>query len=284
MKQDTQISYANQPIYLGIDVHKKQWTVTISTVHRVRRPVMFYAPFAKGIRKYLDNHFPGGIYYAAYEAGFSGFWPKHELEREGIRTIVVHTTDIPKTEKSRTQKTDKGDSRLICRSLRSKELTGIYIPSQQNIQDRCLVRERWNIAKRYRQIKNEIKSQLLFEGIAILDEPGRKHWTKRFLKWLKQTQEEHNNQALALKIERLEALRQLQLEAIRNIRTLARSERYKELVYRLMSVPGVAMLTAMQLITEIMDMNRFASSIESVNTILSQGRTRFGISHIVGNI
>ena len=265
MRQDKQITYSGQPIYVGIDVHKRQWTVSISTAHLLRRPITIMAPFAENLRNHLDKHYPEGNYYAGYEAGFNGFWPQRQLDQQGIKTIVVHPPDIPSSEKTRLQKTDKKDSRVISRSLRSGELTGIYIPSEQMIKDRNVVRERWNIAKSQRRIKHQIKSQLLFLGIPIPEQAGKKHWTRRFIKWLEQVRDEYNDQALGLKMERLEMLRKLQLDATRQLRKMSRSEHYAELYGLLNSVPGVSLLTSMQLITEIVDMHRFPR-LEELNS------------------
>jgi transposase len=257
MKQGKEINYSGQPIYLGIDIHKNQWTVTISTAHLVKPPITITPPFAQKLRSYLDKHYPQGNYYAAYEAGFNGFWPQRRLEGEGINTLVVHPPDIPSSEKTRLQKTDKKDSRVISRSLRSGELTGIYVPSEQMIKDRNVVRERWNIAKSQRRIKHQNKSQLLFLGIPIPEQAGKKHWARKFIGWLEQGRDAYDDEALGLKIERLEMLRKLQLVGTRHLRKMARSEPYAELYGLLNSVPGVSLLTAMQLITEIMDIHRF---------------------------
>ena len=257
MRQGKEINYSGQPIYVGIDVHKLQWTVVVSTANVVSPPVTITAPFANNLKRYLEKHYPMGQYNAAYEAGFNGYWPLRELIGQGIETMIVHPPDIPSSEKTRLQKTDKKDSGVISRSLRSGELSGIYIPSEQMIQDRNVVRERWNVAKCQRRIKHQIKSQLMFLGIDIPEQPGKKHWTRRFMGWLEQVSEEHNDSALGLKIERLEMLRKLQLKTTRQLREMSRSEHYAELYDLLKSVPGVSLLTGMQLITEIMDMKRF---------------------------
>jgi hypothetical protein len=55
---------------------------------------------------------------------------------------VVNPADIPTTDKERKQKEDKRDSRKIARSLENGELQGIYIPSEEDIEDRALLRFR----------------------------------------------------------------------------------------------------------------------------------------------
>jgi len=58
---------------------------------------------------------------------------------------------------------------------------------------------------------------------------------------------------LQLLIEQHLGLRQLQLSATRVLRKLSKEQRHKELAKLLNSVPGVALLTLMLLITEIID-------------------------------
>ncbi len=94
----------------------------------VLNSVSIERPFVKNVWAYLSKNFPGGTYYVAYQAGFSGFWAQRKLTEKGMKTIVVHPADIPTTDKERDQKNDQRDSRKIASSLRSGELRGIYIP------------------------------------------------------------------------------------------------------------------------------------------------------------
>jgi len=103
------ISFQGQNIYVGIDVHLKSWKVTIMLDHS------FYKTFSQDpepsiLSDYLHRNFPGGNYCSAYEAGFCGFSVHRELEKYGIKNIVVNPADIPTTDKERKQKEDKRDS------------------------------------------------------------------------------------------------------------------------------------------------------------------------------
>ncbi|HEX9650494.1 MAG TPA: transposase, partial [Cyclobacteriaceae bacterium] len=102
-------------------------------------------PDAGVLVKYLNKNFPGANYYAAYEAGYSGFWLQENLQAQGINCIVVHAADVPTKDKERKQKRDPLDSQKIARSLKSGELEAIYIPSKDCQQDRSLLRARHQI-------------------------------------------------------------------------------------------------------------------------------------------
>jgi len=63
------ISFKEQNIYIGIDVHFKNWVVTIMVEETVYK-TFSQNPGAKDLKKYLDNNFPQGNYYSVYEAGY----------------------------------------------------------------------------------------------------------------------------------------------------------------------------------------------------------------------
>jgi transposase len=209
---------------------------------------------------YLRRNFPGAKYYSAYEAGFSGFWAHRDLEKLQVKSIVVNPADIPTTQKEKTQKTDKRDSRKIARSLRAGELEAIYVPGEKAQADRTLVRTRTSIRKDLAREKNRVKSLLNFYGI---QEPERfkesRSWSKNYMQWLLEIPFEHPSAKYALQIilKGVEALRKLLLEITRLIRTLSRSEAYEENMRLLLGVPGVGLLTGMTLLTEIEEINRF---------------------------
>ena len=255
--KDRKLDFTDQDIFCGIDVHKKSWKITVSTLHTVGSTVTIERPFVENVKAYLQRKFPGGRYHAAYEAGFSGFWAQRKLAEAGMDTIVVHPADIPTTDKQRDQKNDKRDSRKIAISLRSGELRGIYVPDEQSVKDRSVIRERMSVANSERRVKNQIKSYLMFSGIDIPEDLEKRHWSARFINWLKQIKIEQSDVTLDLMLQRLEKMRQLRLSALKELRVLSQNDRHKNLYELLLSVPGVGLLTAMTLMGEIIDMRRF---------------------------
>src|SRR5690606_5559554 len=134
-----QKTFEGQSIYVGIDVHKKSWKVSIMTKD-LDYKTFSAVPKADKLNSYLREHFPGADYYTAYEAGFSGFWLHRELTKLGIKSVVVNPADIPTTDKERRQKEDQRDSRKIAQTLRSGQLKSIYVLSEKAQQDRTLLR------------------------------------------------------------------------------------------------------------------------------------------------
>jgi transposase len=210
---------------------------------------------------YLSKHFPKGTYYSVYEAGFSGFWIHNQLQSFGINNIVVNPADIPTTDKEKKLKTDKIDSHKLARQLRSGLLEPIYIHHDDTLQDRSLVRYRKTIVKDLTRNKNRIKSLLNFFGLQVPEGFYRdqKYWSNRYIDWLAELMftRESANESIALLVQQVRLLRSNLLTVNKQIRKLAHSEYYQKRVELLMSIPGIGLITAMIILTEIDDILRF---------------------------
>ena len=257
-----QLDFTGQNIYLGIDTHKKSFKITIEG------ELMVYKTFSQPsdvdlLVSYLHKNYPGANYFAAYEAGFSGFWIRRELQASGINCIVVNPCDVPTTDKEKKQKRDRIDSRKLARFLKHGVLEAIHIPDEETQQDRSLIRTRKRLVGNKTRCRNRIKSLMDFYGVKIPEkfQNSGTHWSKRFMGWLNEVKLGHKSgeQSLRLLIREAEYLRELLLDAERSIRILSKSDRYKENVDLLLSVPGIGRLTAMHLLTEIGDIRRFKS-------------------------
>ncbi len=79
------------------------------------------------------------------------------------------------------------------------------------------------------------------------------------ISWLEnlEFQGESGKQALQALLDELKHLRQSIAQLTRQIRTLAQQEPYRTRVQYLKSIPGISTFTAMILLTEIVDINRF---------------------------
>ncbi|MCW3789270.1 IS110 family transposase [Plebeiibacterium sediminum] len=179
--------FEGQSFYIGIDVHKKSWKVTILG-EEYEHKSFSQDPEVKHLVSYLHNNFPGGNYHAVYEAGFSGFELSRKLNNSGVKCLVVHPADIPTSKKEKVQKTDKADSRKLARCLRSNAIDGINIPVRNLESDRALVRQRFRIVKEVGRIKNRVKSLLFQFSIEIPDaysEMQTRSWSRNYLNWLK---------------------------------------------------------------------------------------------------
>src|SRR4030095_8232167 len=100
MKQVTKLNFKGQQIFIGIDVHLKNWKVSIF-MDDIELETKSFPPSAKILGSYLRRMFPSGDYLSVYEAGYSGYWVHEELEREGIKNIIVNPADVPTKDKEK---------------------------------------------------------------------------------------------------------------------------------------------------------------------------------------
>lgn len=249
-------AFQDQKIFIGIDVHKKSWAVSIIGEHNSFK-TFTQPPSPSKLYKYLSKNFPGARYYAVYEAGFCGFTPCKELNKLGVKCIVVNPAGVPTKDKEKRQKTDSADSRKLLRSLRATELEPIYIPSDDLLKARSLLRYRNKLVGDQTRCKNRIKSFMFFNGIPIPEVYDNSIWSNQFINWLKSLTKEHPT--LHLLIEQLTMTKAIVKQVNKSIMLLSKTDAYKSKVELLKSIPGIGALTAISLILEIGDINRFSS-------------------------
>jgi len=257
----TKESFKGQNFYVGIDMHKKNWNVTIMGSHYEHK-TFSQNPDSELLTAYLHRNFPGGDFHAVYEAGFNGFTNCRKLREQGVNCIVIHPADVPTTQKEKEQKTDKADSRKLARSLRSQEFEAIDIPDAELEADRALVRQRFRQVKDVARTKNRLKSLLFQFGIEIPERftgPQTRHWSKVYINWLRNLEITYPSlkQVISnyLQIGEMQRAELLQLE--KQVRLLSQTNRYKDNYSLLLSIPGIGIKTAMTFLTQIGDIRRF---------------------------
>ena len=258
--QFNKISFEGQNVFIGIDVHLKSWKVTVMTENNLQK-TFSQNPNAETLRNYLDNNFPKGKYKSAYEAGFCGFSVHRSLEQFGIENIVVSPADIPTTDKERKQKEDGRDSRKIARSLKNGELKGIYIPTQAVEELRSLVRYRKTLVKEISRHKIRLKSFLYCNGVIIpeLQQQASRYWSGSFTSWLLTINftTEYNKSVLQGTLSTVKHLKGELLTVYRLLRQIERDSPYSSKIKLLRSVPGIGLIVAVTLLSELGNFGRF---------------------------
>ncbi len=260
-KVSQELSFAGQSFYVGIDVHKKSWKVSIYGDHYEHR-TFSQNPSADELVRYLSRQFPGGDYHAVYESGFSGFSACRRLRQLGVNCQVVHAADVPASQKEKLQKTDTIDSRRLARMLRGQELEAIHIPEVELEADRALMRLRQRLVKDISRIKNRVKSLLFQFGIGIPDRltaAQSRYWSQAYLSWLENLAlaEPSLTQTLESCIRMGKLLRAELLKVNKLIRELAKKAPYQQDVKLLVGIPGIGLISAMLLLTQLGDIQRF---------------------------
>jgi len=97
-------------IFIGIDVHRLLWHVTI----RMAEVEMFHGSIPgswEALRGILER-FRGYQMQAVYEAGYFGFWLHDRLSEYGVDCVVTPPSLVPQ-EYGNHVKTDRRDSRKL---------------------------------------------------------------------------------------------------------------------------------------------------------------------------
>jgi transposase len=259
-EQFTKLNFQGEQIFVGIDTHKKNWKVAMYH-EQTSLKTFTQDPKPEILVNYLRRNFPGAEFYCAYEAGFSGFWLQKYLDKEGISCIVVNPADVPTSHKEKEFKTDPRDCRKIAKALQSNLLEGIYVPSDPGLEYRKVVRLYHDMSRNYTRNKNKVKGIINFYGIDYPPEfqSTYNHWSNSFFSWLEELRltSEYGNWALQFYIQEALRAKELKRIATRKVRELSKTEVFKKQVLLLRSIPGIGLITAMTIITEIENIQRF---------------------------
>lgn len=287
-RQVNTLKFNSQLFYLGLDVHKRQWTVTIRS-NRMELTTISIDPSSETLYNYMQKNYPGGIYNAVYEAGFCGYAIHRELERYGFNSIITSPSGVPTTNKEKNQKRDPVDSRKLARELENGSLEGIYVPDQLQQELRSMVRQRFQLMKKQARVKNQIKGYLLFYGHKLPKNWEVKHWSKNFIECLRGLEFRYpmGKEQIEIYLEELMGIRKLLLRVIRQIRGYLAEYNLTEEVRLLCSAPGIGFTSAITILTEIIDPKRFpnldnlASYVGLVPVVLSsdQKKAELGIKY-----
>lgn len=257
-----EISFNGQSIYVGIDTHLRNWAVTILTENNFHKKFS-QDPKPEVLANYLQKNFPGAKYYSAYEASYCGFNIHRRLNELGIHNIVVNPADVPTTDKEKRQKEDARDSRKLAMTLRSGELKSIYVPSVESEELRSLIRYRKTLVKDIARGKNRIKSNLYFHGVEIpfAHQQDSKYWSNKFTSWLNTVSHTTEYGTLVLQdlIDTNLNLRSKLLKVTKDIRMAAKSEKYSKLCTLLTTIPGIGIISAMTILSELETLGRFTN-------------------------
>ena len=268
-------------LFIGLDVHKKSWAVTIQEQQLVLKRFSMEAD-ADLLLAYVSKHYPACEVECCYEACCLGFGIYHALTKAGWQVSVVNPADIPRGNKQSTTKTDKVDSAYLAKQLASGHLRGIYVPTHKQEQFRSLFRRRNDLVKSLRRIKCHIKSMLLYYGITVPLQYDNINWSKDFVQWLHKQHWSYApaTEALKSRLSEYQFLKKEYLHICNELRAYARKQ-YKKDYYLLRSIPGVGPFTAIGLLAEVGDIKRFrgidklSSYIGLVPSVRSSGEKSY---------
>lgn len=257
-KTKTKVDFTGKMIYVGIDVHKKDWQVGLVYNGLVLGNHRMSADSA-GLIKFFKAHYSGAVLRCVYESSAWGFNLHRQLSGAGIDCIVVHAGDVPGSDKEKQNKTDKVDAVRLARHHAAGLLKGIHVPDERLQKERNLLRLRKRILGDLNRCKNRLKSLLKFEGITIPENLDKPHWSKNFISWIEEQMAKDALLAdtLELMLEEIKMLRQILLKTEKKLRLLMQSDRYAAKAKLLTTVPGVGPQLSTMFLLEIGDVKRF---------------------------
>lgn len=242
-------------LWVGLDVHKDSISVSVLDGRSTARPTVTVPNEPPQIRKLFTRLKKEGDVRACYEAGSCGYEVYRQLAALGVECDVVAPGLIPVRVGDRV-KTDRRDAEKLARLLRAGELTSIRVPTEAEEALRDLIRCREDAREDVLRQRHHVLKFLLRHGRVFRD---TKHWTKAHWVWLRA---QKFDQPLAQRVF-TEYLATLEKTIARvalldqEIAAEAEKQPYKPIVGRLRCLRGIDTLSAMALIAEICDFDRF---------------------------
>lgn len=259
-------------IYIGMDVHKESYSLCSYLPSlgmffgetKIDANPALIKDYIKEIKRSLENK---GIketeFVTCYEAGCLGFSLYKELTKHNIKCKIVAPTTLAKEPGSSKKKTDRKDAKMLARNLAFGTCSFVHIPDEIDQETREYVRMRMAHKKALKKVKQQILSFTLRCGYKYNLEGKRDYWTKVHIEWLKSL--EMSDFLKDILNEYMDTLERL-IEKIDRLegKILERSEeeRYKASTDHLACLRGLTKATALTILSEIGDFNRFATPNE----------------------
>jgi transposase len=249
-------------LHIGLDVHTASIAVSIapSATTEVRRYGMIGGTHDDVLRlaKKLQAAHPGVTLRFCYEAGPHGYPLCRCLRAHGYDCIVVAPSKIPRQPGDRV-KTNRRDADQLARLDRAGELTAIYVPEPQDEAIRDLIRARSQVRQQQHRARQQLKMFLLRHNFRYA---GTKAWTQKHLNYLATVKLPFAEQQFVFQ-EMVNGISEAGERLERYETQLPRAVagwRWAPVVQALMSLRGVALLTAATLVAELGDLHRFATA------------------------
>jgi len=252
-------------IYTGMDVHKDTYSLcsydaqdnfmfSETTVKAETASVLSYI---KSIEKrYSDDDV---LIVCGYEAGPTGFSLCRQLQKNNISCVVMAPTSLPKSPDEKKRKTDKGDARSLALHLAHKTYKAVHVLSPEIETIKELTRTRVTALKAQKRAKQTFLSFLLRKGMVYPYGGRSKYWTQKFYAWLKTLEFRNSIERYSFE----EYLSEVNYQMSRvsrldeKISEIAEDPLIRDDVKKLCCFSGISTLTAVSLVSEIGDFNRF---------------------------
>jgi len=254
MKRVRKELHPGDRVFVGIDLHNNKWHVTARTAE-----FELFSGSIPGKWEALQRilqRYKGHKIETVYEAGYFGFWLHDRLIDYGAECIVTPPSLIPQAYGNKV-KTDRRDSRKLAHFLAKGLLKRVWVPTEKECYHRQVIRRRRQLVRDRIRTQSRIKAELKLYGIDLSAPHGK--WTKIYLGNLGRIR--FNNrwmqESFKCLLEQYYFLDEQINKQTDLLRELSGIEAYKERVGILMTIPGIGMIAAMELLLELQDIERF---------------------------
>lgn len=254
----------NRIIKIGMDVHSTNYTLcaiepTIGSADRVFGEVQV-APDYKEVIFFIESLKmklgPNDNYSieCGYEAGCLGYTLYHQLTGAGVKCVILAPTTMLSQQGQRI-KTDKRDAHLIAHCLCYGGYHAVYIPTGEDDGVKEYIRMRDDHKIALKKLKQQINALVLRHGYTYT---GTK-WTIKHISWLNKLEldplyRETLNEYMASYEEKVAKIERYD----KRIEEISAEARYQKNTKDLGCFLGIRTHTALSLIVETGDFNRFA--------------------------
>lgn len=246
----------SQVIYVGIDIHKEKCVASFVDVGTGSIWVVHFFATKPSIEAFARNHL-GKDMVVGLEATSNTWFVATLLNKYVDKVIMV----APQKHRSRI-KTDERDAQQIALSLAQRTYKACWTPTFSIYILRQLLGYWMNLQKGINILKNRLRATLMANGIALsqltpFSKRGREEIEKklktlpRFIAW--------EISSLLKRLDTAES-EKCQLESL-----LADIAKDEPLVHLLITIPGISFVSALFILSEIGDINRFGSPKKLVN-------------------
>lgn len=230
------------PKYAGLDVHKRTCHATVIDERGTIVKQKKFLNQQKELEKFFNDI---GNAKVAMEAGYC-WQPVYErLESMGYEVKLAHPFKTRIIAEAKI-KTDASDSEALAQLLKLDWLPTSYVPPEEIRELRELVRLYVYLVRERTRFKNKVRSEMNKRAIEIAGDP----FTKRRRPQLKEAGVKAIDNYLEIVVSLDERIKELEREL------KARAQENEE-AKLLMTIPGVGYFSALAILAEIGDVNRF---------------------------
>ena len=248
-------------LHVGLDVDDKSFHIgafcseTGEVFELTSRPTL--GDLLKKLENFQAQNFEIKL---CYEATYIGYPLCRSLRKAGIEAEIIAPSLIPELASKRV-KTDRLDANKMAKYYASGLLTKIHVPTEEDENERDLIRSRSFLVDQRKDLKKHILSACRRNNLNYKQENNTKnHWTIMHVEW--PTAEVNKlsgplRSTLELLLFQLKKLDECINEFVVKITELSETPKYQKKKDSLNCFRGIDTLTSMTLITEIGDVKRF---------------------------